>query len=312
MDNDKNQRIGIVGIGLMGHGIASNILQKGWVLGFLDHPGNQPTERLVADGAISYASGTHLASESDVIILCVTGTPQVEEVLLRADGVLSGLRTGTVVIDCSTAIPSSTLKIAEAVAAAGGEFLDAPMTRTPKEAAEGRLNLIVGGSRAAFARQLPLLESFSENITYAGPVGSGHQLKLLHNFVSLGFSTVLAEAAACAEKGGVDPGVLVEVLATGGGAGAILQRLHPYILQRDSSGFKFSIANAHKDIGYYLEMANSVEATDRAAKGIFEVLSAALEAGFGNTSIPELIAIMNEQQLSTANRPAPGISTEDR
>ncbi|OEY67493.1 NAD(P)-dependent oxidoreductase [Marinobacter sp. X15-166B] len=312
MNDNKTQRIGMIGIGLMGQGIAGNILHHGWTVGFLEHPGNQPTDHLVAEGAIAYASGSELATASDVIILCVTGTPQVEDALLRADGVLSGLRPGTVIIDCSTAIPGSTVKLAQTVAAAGGAFLDAPMTRTPKEAAEGRLNLIVGGDRALFDEQLPLLESFSENITYAGPVGSGHTLKLLHNFVSLGFSTVLAEAAACAEKGGIEPGVLVEVLAAGGGAGAILQRLQPYILARDSSGFKFSIANAHKDIGYYVAMAESLEAEDRAARGIFAVLSGALESGFDQASIPELMAVLNGQPLSTADQPVPGRSTEDR
>ena len=212
-DNRADIRVGVVGIGLMGHGIASNIQKHGWPLGFLDHPGNQPVDTLVGNGAQRFATGRELAAHCDVVIVCVTGSPQVEDVLFRDDGVLKGLKPGGVVIDCSTAIPSSTEQIADAVATAGGRFLDAPMTRTPKEAAEGRLNLIVGGDRELFEKHKPLLESFAENITYAGPVGAGHKLKLLHNFVSVGFSTVLAEAAACAQLGGIEPETLVEVLA---------------------------------------------------------------------------------------------------
>jgi len=291
----EGQRIGVIGIGLMGHGIANNIQKSGRALSFLDHPGNQTVDTLIEDGAKSYGTCKELADECEVIILCVTGSPQVEDVLLSDQGVLNDLRAGSVIIDCSTAIPSSTIAIAETVAAKGGRFLDAPMTRTPKEAAEGRLNLIVGGDRSLFEEQLPLLESFSENITYAGPAGSGHKLKLLHNFVSLGFSAVLAEAAACADRSGVEANVLVEVLANGGGAGAILQRLQPYILERDSSGFNFSMSNAHKDIGYYLAMVEAVDASHTVADGIFGTLDSAVEAGFEQTSIPELITILNER-----------------
>ncbi|GEN26075.1 3-hydroxyisobutyrate dehydrogenase [Halomonas cupida] len=293
--SSKQQWVGMVGVGLMGHGIASSLQRHGWSLNFLEHPGNQPVEDLISRGATAYSSGAALAADSDVIILCVTGTPQVEDVLFSDGGVLEGLRTGRVVIDCSTAIPSSTLRIAEAVEAAGGRFLDAPMTRTPKEAAEGRLNLIVGGDRELFEAQLPLLQSYAENITHAGPVGSGHKLKLLHNFVSIGFSTVLAEAAACAEQGGIEAEVLVDVLAQGGGAGTVLERLRPYILARDDSGFRFSISNAHKDLGYYLAMARDTNATQSAAAGIHQVLEDAQSPGHAHSTVPELVSILTDQ-----------------
>src|SRR5690606_4959530 len=195
---DESTQIGLIGVGLMGHGVAVNIARRGYRLALLDHPGNQPVADLLAIDARACASAAALAADSDVVILCVTGTPEVEDVLFRADGVLAGLRPGTVVIDCSTAVPSSTTRVATAIGAAGGRFLDAPMTRTPKEAAEGRLNLIVGGDRALFEQCRPLLASFAENVVHAGPVGAGHTLKLLHNYVSLGFTAVLAEAAACA------------------------------------------------------------------------------------------------------------------
>jgi 3-hydroxyisobutyrate dehydrogenase-like beta-hydroxyacid dehydrogenase len=295
MDNtrDRKARVGIVGVGLMGHGIAKNIQQAGWPLAFLDHPGNQSTDDLREGGAKSLDTCAALASECEVVIICVTGTPQVEDVLFSADGVLAGLQSGGVVIDCSTAIPDSTKKIAAAVAAAGGRFLDAPMTRTPKEAAEGRLNLIVGGDRDLFETFLPLMRSYAENITYAGEVGTGHTLKLLHNFVSLGFSAVLAEAAACAAKAGVSQEVLIEVLGKGGGAGVVFERFRPFILAQDSSGFRFSIANAHKDIGYYVTMTRDVGASDEAASGIFQVYDRAYRAGHEQDAVPELISFLS-------------------
>jgi 3-hydroxyisobutyrate dehydrogenase-like beta-hydroxyacid dehydrogenase len=287
-------RIGIVGVGLMGLGIATNVQKAGWSLAFMDHPGNQPVGDLVARGAVARASPADVARHSDVVIVCVTGAPQVEEVMLsKGSGVLAGLTPGTVVIDCSTSIPSTTVNIARQVEAAGARFLDAPMTRTPKEAMEGRLNLIVGGNRALFDECVPLLQSFAENITFAGPVGSGHTLKLLHNFVSLGFSTVLAEAAACADKAGIESAVLVDVLAKGGGAGVILQRLQPYILARDSSGFRFSISNAHKDLSYYTAMAGDLHAAHECANGVLKTLEDARAGGHAQAPMPQLVTILN-------------------
>jgi 3-hydroxyisobutyrate dehydrogenase-like beta-hydroxyacid dehydrogenase len=287
--------VGIVGVGLMGHGIARNVQRAGWPIAFLDHPGNQPVEDLLSDGAVPFVTGSDIAANSEVIIICVTGTPQVEDILFREDGVLNGLRPGSVVIDCSTAIPESTKKIAAAVNAAGGRFLDAPMTRTPKEAAEGRLNLIVGGDRDLFETLLPLMRSYAENITYAGDVGAGHTLKLLHNFVSLGFSAVLAEAAACSAKAGINPDVLVEVLGKGGGAGVVFERLKPFILAHDASSFRFSIANARKDIGYYVEMTRDVSAENSAASAIFQIYDGAYNAGHEQAAVPELISFLSEK-----------------
>lgn len=141
------KKIGMIGIGMMGHGIATNLRKHGHDLTVLVHPGNQPLDALIAAGVRTCPSARELASQSDVVILCVTGSPQVEAVLIGEDGVLQGMKPGTVIIDCSTAIPTSTQKLADRVIAQGGQFLDAPMTRTPKEAAEGRLNLLVGGGR---------------------------------------------------------------------------------------------------------------------------------------------------------------------
>ncbi|GHC86212.1 3-hydroxyisobutyrate dehydrogenase [Pseudorhodoferax aquiterrae] len=286
------QKIGMIGIGLMGHGIARNIAKHGYPLTVLEHAGNQPLDELKAAGVTTQTSAKDVAAASEVVILCVTGTPQVEAVLLGAGGVLEGLKPGTVVIDCSTAVPTSTERVAQAVQAAGGRFLDTPMTRTPKEAHEGRLNLLVGGDAALFAECRPLLACFAENITHAGPVGAGHRMKLLHNYVSLGFVTLLAEAAACAQRAGVAPEVLVDVLAKGGGGGAALERLKPFLLAQDTSGLRFSMSNALKDLNYYSQMAEDGGAARAVAQGVRQTLEQAVQSGNGERLLPELVALL--------------------
>jgi 3-hydroxyisobutyrate dehydrogenase-like beta-hydroxyacid dehydrogenase len=295
----------MVGIGLMGHGIASNIARHGHALTVLEHPGNQPLDDLLKAGVRTATRPAQLAAEAEVIIVCVTGTPQVEAVLLGSDGILSGMRPGTVVIDCSTAVPASTEKLAQAVAAAGGRFLDAPMTRTPKEAAEGRLNLLVGGDRALFDECRPLLACFAENITHAGPVGAGHRMKLLHNYVSLGCVALLAEAAACAQRADIDPAVFVDVLAKGGGGGAALERVKPYLLARDTSALKFFMANAVKDLGYYTTMAGDGASARRIADAVLHTFEGAVHDRGPQTMVLELVTLLAErgESAGTASQP---------
>lgn len=287
--------IGMIGIGMMGHGIASNLVKHGHTLSVLAHAGNQPIDDLVQQGVKTFTTPKDLAAHSDVVILCVTGTPQVEAVLMGEDGVLQGLRPNTIVIDCSTAMPASTEKIAQAVVAQGGLFMDAPMTRTPKEAAEGRLNLLVGADPALFEICQPILACFAENIVHVGPVGSGHRMKLLHNYVSLGSVALLAEAAACAQVGGVNAQTFVEVLTMGGGWGAALERLKPFLLNRDNTGLRFTVANALKDLTYYNDMAQHMHAEHAVAAAIQSTLKAAYDDGQGGLLMPELVDVIAQR-----------------
>lgn len=285
--------VGMVGVGLMGHGIASNIVKHGHALTILHHEGNRPVDDLVAGGARVVDTFAALAEAVDVVILCVTGTPQVESVLYQPEGLLRHLRKGTIVIDCSTAIPTSTVKVEQEVEKVGGFFIDAPMTRTPKEAAEGKLNLIVGGKQDIFQKVKGLLFCFAENIVYAGKIGSGHSLKLIHNFVSLGFTAVLSEAVAAARRAGISSEVLLEVLETGGGKSVVLNRMTPYIQNDDDSSFKFALANAHKDLGYYTQMAQDDGDVQVVADAVKQIFAQCL-AQKPQASLPEIVSLLEK------------------
>jgi 3-hydroxyisobutyrate dehydrogenase-like beta-hydroxyacid dehydrogenase len=284
--------VGMIGIGLMGQGIARNVLKHGYPLSILDHPGNQPIDDLVAGGARVCRTPDAVAEHADAIILCVTGAPQVETVLTGPNGLLAALKPGAVVIDCSTSLPRTSERMAAATQAAGGTFIDAAMTRLPKHAQEGTLNLLVGGDPAVLERVRSLLESFSEHITHVGPVGSGHLMKLLHNYVSMGFIALLAEVSAHAQHAGIDMATLVDVLARGGGGGAALQRISPFLLTGNPSDVPFSVSNACKDLTYYTQTASEAGVRREIAEAVTRTLQSAVDGGHGSAYVPELAAVL--------------------
>lgn len=285
------QTVGLIGVGLMGHGIALNILRGGYPLCFLTHPGNQPTDDLV--GATAHASLAALCAHADIIILCVTGSAQVREIVLGENGLIEHLSADKTLIDCSTSQPDETRAIAAAVTATGAAFLDAPMTRTPKEAAQGRLNLLVGGAAETLDAHRALLNCFAENITHVGQApGDGHAAKLLHNFVSLGFAALLGEAYAAAQKSGLDSEALTAVLEAGGGKSVALARMAPYAVSGDVSALQFSIANAAKDTGYYADYAANIGASAQIARAVAGLYANATDGGKGGKMVPELITLL--------------------
>ena len=181
-------RVGFAGTGLMGRGMAKNILAAGYPLAVVSHRSRAPIEALVRLGATELHSYRNLAVGPDVVVLCVTGTPEVESVVYGRDGLLEGAHDGLVVIDCSTSEPSSSERIASDLHERGASLVDAPLARTPVEAEAGRLNVMVGAAQEDFTRVRPLLEACCENIFHMGPVGSGHKTKLIYNFITMGYA----------------------------------------------------------------------------------------------------------------------------
>lgn len=285
----ERQRVGFVGVGMMGHGMAKNIVEKGYALTILGHRNRQPVEDLVGRGAVEARSPAELGRRSDLVFLCVTGSPQVEAVVLGPEGLLAGLTPGAIVADCSTAEPDSTLRIAAAIAARGGRFVDAPLVRTPKEAEEGRLGVMIGGDPATVAEIRPVLETFAENIVHAGPVGAGHRLKLINNYLVMANAGTVAEAVVAAKRAGVDLKALTDVVTSGGGDSVMFRRFAKYFLDGDDSAAKFSISNATKDLRYYAHMMETVPAAGFVGAAIAQLFQAAVARGHGGQFLPHII-----------------------
>jgi 3-hydroxyisobutyrate dehydrogenase-like beta-hydroxyacid dehydrogenase len=254
------QRIGFIGAGLMGHGMAKNIAEKGYPVTVLAHRNRTPIEDLLARGATEAQSPAALAGASDVVILCVPSSAEVEECVFADNGILAGGHEGLIVIDCTTAEPSSTERVAKALAAKNVRFADAPLTRSPKDAEAGRLNTLVGADEATLAAIRPVLATFCENIFHVGPLGSGHTLKLINNFLSQGVAALVAEAVTTATKAGIDLRTLFEVVSAGGANSSVFQRFMPWVLGQES-GMVFKLKNGQKDVRYYTHLAEAVGST---------------------------------------------------
>ena len=282
-------RIGFIGIGLMGHGMAKNLVAKGHPLAFLVHRNRSNIQDLLDAGAKEAKTVKALAEGADIVFLCVTGSPQVQANVYGEGGLLASCRSGTTIVDCSTAEPESTLRIRADFAAKGVEFVDAPLARTPREAEAGKLNTMVGATPETFARLQPVLECFAENVIHAGPPGAGHKIKLVNNFLALGTACLIAEALAVSARVGIDLEVLYKLISAGGANSNMFQMLVPKALQGDFTGLLFALDNARKDLRYYTHMTETAPVATPIADAIHGTFLAAVGLGFGAKYVPSLI-----------------------
>ena len=283
------QRIGFIGIGMMGHGMAKNLLKKGHPLAFVVNRNRSNLADLLELKATEAKTPAELAKGADILILCVTGTPQVEANVYGKDGILESCRKGQIVIDCSTAMPESTDRIRADFEKKGVRFVDAPLARTPQHAEAGKLNCMVGADAATFDAVKPILERFCENIVHAGGPGAGHKIKLIYNFVAMAHAAVACESLAACAKAGISQKTFFELVSAGGANSAMFQMLVPKALQGDLTGLMFTLGNAKKDIGYYQQMTSGAALATPMAAALFQLLVQANALGLGEKFVPSLI-----------------------
>ena len=292
------QTIGFIGAsGLMGHGMARHLLAKGHPLALTVHRNRERVADLLAAGATEAATPAALAAASEIVFLCVTGSPQVEAAVEGADGLLAGARRGLVIVDCSTSEPDSTARLRERCAAAGVAFVDAPLSRTPVEAEAGRLNVMVGADDAVFARLEPVLRCFAENVFHVGGPGAGHTLKLLNNFIAQAVCTATAEAFAVGQRAGIDLRKLVELVSAGPVNSGLFQAMAK-TLDGDLGGLRFELDNARKDVRYYTHLAEGLAIPSLVGEAVHQSLALASALGHGRKFVPSLVEA--QEQLSGA------------
>jgi 3-hydroxyisobutyrate dehydrogenase-like beta-hydroxyacid dehydrogenase len=262
---------------------------KGFPTTVLGHRNRTPVEDLVANGAAEARNPADLASRCDIVLLCVTGSPQVEASVYGTDGLLSAARQGLTVIDCSTSEPDSTARIHAEFAAKGVAFVDAPLARTPKEAEEGRLNVMVGAEPEVFARIEPVLRAFAENIFHVGGPGSGHKIKLINNFFAMGQAVLIAEALVATVKAGLDVETLFKLVSVGAPNSGIFQMVVPSVLAGTYDGLRFGLDLARKDMRYYTHMTESLGLPSMAGEMVHQAFVQASALGFGSEMVGGLV-----------------------
>ncbi len=288
--------IGFIGVGLMGHGMAKNIVSKGYPLVVMGHRNRAPVEDLKSLGAREAASPRELAAMCDIVHLCVTGSPQVEALVQGSDGIAAADKPGLIVIDCSTSNPVSTLALGELLHQRGMTLVDAPLGRTPAEAEAGTLDTMVGADEASYAAILPVLQCWAANINHLGPLGLGHKMKLINNFIAMGYAALYAEALSIARKSGLGIDQFHAVIGSGRMRCGFYDTFMKWTLDADPNAHKFSIANAHKDMRYLASMANEAGAVNPLQAGVKNSFAAMEAAGQGDRYVPMLadfIATLN-------------------
>ncbi|MDG4892454.1 NAD(P)-dependent oxidoreductase [Mesorhizobium sp. WSM4976] len=272
----QNEKIGFIGIGLMGQGMAKNIVEKGFPLTVIAHRNRAPVEDLVSRGAVEATSMEEMARDCTIIFLCLTGSPEVAAAIAALK---PGLRAGSVIVDCSTSDPTVTQRVAGELAAIGVHFADAPLSRTPKEAWAGTLDCMVGAEADIFARVQPVIATWAAKIVHIGGIGNGHRMKLLNNFLSLGYAALYSEALALSRKVGIPVAEFDKVIRGGRMDCGFYQTFMGYALERNREAHKFSLSNAYKDMRYVESMANAATVTTTMASAVKNTFAVAMANG---------------------------------
>lgn len=279
-------RIGLIGAGLMGHGMALNLLKTGHQVTVMAHRNRAPIDDLVARGAAEAPDLAAVAKDSDVILLCLSTSKVVEETIAR---IMPHLRGGQIIVDAGTSEPETTRSLARELGRIGVGYADAPLTGGPEQAEKAELGVLCGADDKTFAAIEPMLKCFATTIRHFGPPGSGHTAKLISNYLVTGMIALVTEAFAAARKAGLDWGDLFEVMLNGSGNSGVLRKMVAPALAGDFDGYRFSIANAAKDIGYYTELAERLGCGSDMAAAVAQHFAKAVDTGHGGRNVSHFL-----------------------
>jgi 3-hydroxyisobutyrate dehydrogenase-like beta-hydroxyacid dehydrogenase len=287
--------IGFIGLGLMGAAMVGRLQDKGYALTVMGNVTRPRIDAAVEAGATEAKTAAELAQASDIVMLCMDTSDSVETRMNGEDGVIAGLRPGTIVIDFGTSLPSSTKALGEAVAARGASYLDAPLGRTPSHAVDGLLNIMCSGDKAAYDKVEPVFRDLGENVFHLGALGNGHTIKLINNFFAMTTANAMAEAFAMADRAGVSRRDLYDVMSAGPLRSGMMDFIKAYAVDGDPENLAFSIRNARKDVGYYGQMAEDLGADSIMSNCAREALSLAVDQGMGDNLVPEIVEFYVKQ-----------------
>lgn len=287
-------RVGFIGLGIMGSRMAANLSSAGWELIVWNRTRATADQWAERHGATVADSPAALAHSSDVVITMVVDGPQVEAVLLGPEGVAANAREGLLAVDMSTIGPAAARRIGAALAERGMGFMDAPVTGSSPKAEDGTLTIMAGGSEADFERAHPLFEAMGELIVHVGPLGHGQMVKLINNAVAAINTAVAGEALLLGKRTGVDLDSLLSVLNAGSGSSAMLALKAPAMRAHDYTTL-FKLEHMLKDLRLCLQEADEVGQEFRFAEEVTEILEAAAGRGLGEQDFAALLEVLEQR-----------------
>jgi 3-hydroxyisobutyrate dehydrogenase-like beta-hydroxyacid dehydrogenase len=296
------QRIGFIGLGLMGQHMACRLLEAGHPLTVWNRTADKG-QTLRGAGAAWADSPRAVAQASDVVITMVTDSAASEQVACGPNGVLNAARPGLVFIDMSSITPEMSRSLAARAQAKGVAMLDAPVTGAPKVASEGKLGIMVGGPRETFDACLPIFQVLGVKIVYAGGNGMGSTLKLVNNLI-LGVAIhASAEALVLATKAGLDPQAVIDITSVGGARTGAMETRGPRMVLRDFSPH-FSANNMYKDLSNVVKLADECGVSLPVAGAAREILRAAKSQGKGDLDSCVVMTVLETLANTTVQRKA--------
>jgi len=253
---EMSDSVGFIGLGIMGGGMARNLLEAGFDVTVWNRTASR-AESLAAAGASVAESPAAVASVSDIIIICVSDTPDVLEVVLGSNGVIHGAKPGALVIDCSTISPMATKEIATKLSENNVHMLDAPISGGSEGAAKGTLSIMVGGDASQFDRAMPAFQAMGQTITHVGDTGAGQTVKLVNQILVVVTMLGVGEALLLAEAGGLDLNKTLAAVSGGAAGSWMLSNRGPQVVERDwRPGFTIDLQQ--KDLRLVLEAADQM------------------------------------------------------
>ena len=270
------ESIGFVGVGLMGHGMAKSILEAGYPLTVIAHSNRTPVEDLVSRGASEANTLEELASKSSIIHICAPGSPEVEKIVST---LMKSMKPGSVIVDCSTSDPNSTISLAGQLDETGFHIADAPLGGTPVQAENGELSTMVGADDEIFERVKPVIGAWAQAIVHIGPIGTGHKMKLLNNFLSLGYAALYSEALALSEKVGITSAQFDSVIRGSRMDCGFYQTFMECVVEGNREAHKFTLKNALKDLIYLESMADGVTLANPIGNAVKNSFAQAISVG---------------------------------
>ena len=273
------ERIGFIGLGIMGRGMARNIAKAGFELRVWNRTASR-AEEFVQTGAIVSATPAEVAANSDIIITCVSDTPDVEAVILGDEGVIQGAHAGALVIDMSTISPQATRTIAAQLNERDVAMLDAPVSGGSEGAERGTLSIMVGGDAAQVERAMPVFQAMGKTITHVGGQGDGQMVKLVNQILVVGNALAMSEALLFAQAGGLDLQKTLQAVSGGAAGSWMLSNRGPQVLHRDwRPGFTIDLQQ--KDVRLALQAADQLGVPTFATSLVFNLYRTLQQAGLG-------------------------------